>query len=91
MTAHHHDACTLIVILQCALYKAANETIFHCHIARRTDQVALPEAALRHFLIVTLEAKMDPFQLCPIDSAWPDAPDGARVAHLLQDHAREDC
>src|ERR1700693_2133918 len=89
VSAHHHDAAVLVIVVERALHKAADAAILQCDIAGRADEIAVAQPALGHRLVIVGKAEMHPFELGAVDAARPQYPDGDRVADLLQHHARE--
>src|SRR6516165_9686014 len=88
VAAHHHHPAVVVVETQCALHKTADAAILHRDVAGGADEVALAQAPLGHYLIVVLEAQMDPVELGLVETARPDRPDRNRIADLLQYHVR---
>src|ERR1043166_7381301 len=83
MPAHHDDAGVVVIVLQGALYKAADAAILERDIAGGADEIAVAQAALGHRLAVIGKAEMDPVELRFVDPARPQYPDRDRVADLL--------
>src|SRR5271163_4622764 len=90
IAAHHHDAGVLVVVAYPALDEAADAAVLHRDIAGGSDQIALPQPAFGHRLVIVLEAQMDPFELGLFEPARPDDANRDRIADLLQHYARED-
>src|ERR1700730_15310372 len=90
ISAHHDNPGVLVVVAYTALDKPADAAILHRDIAGRADQIALPQPAFGHRLVVAVEAQMDPFELGFFEAARADDANRDRIADLLQHHARED-
>src|SRR5260221_10289437 len=88
--AHHHTPGALVVVTYAALEEPADAAILHRDIAGRADQIALPQPAFGHCLVVVLKAQVDPFELGLFEPARADDANRNRIADLLQHHARED-
>src|SRR6266480_1733620 len=72
-----------------ALHEAWRGAILHGDVAGRTDQVGLPQPALRHLRVVASKAEASPDELGLVEALRHEAPHRQAVARLLQNESRE--
>src|SRR5712691_7825953 len=72
-----------------ALHESAHAAVLHGHVARRADQVQLPEPPPTHLGRVVLEAEIGPVQLHGARTLRYDLAHGEAVLDLLEHEGRE--